>query len=305
MAVDRIAATSDPASGSVSGVWLEHPTLEERLRAYEYSVDDHFVENMGLVLVAGRAFAAAEQPDGGVLLNETAVRALGFRSPPEAVGAVLTVDGTPDRTVVGVIRDFQFDLLDAPVRPMLLAQGDTFRYANVRVVPGTLDVTTDHVQAVWQRLEPSRPFAARLYSDQLSNSPLNIVFRDLVRIIGLATVLAILIACMGLMAIAAYSAQARTREVGVRKVLGASMAHVVLLLSKDLLRLLALAITLAVPAAWLINRLWLQSFAHHITVGPGLLLTSVGLLLALALTTVASQTVRAALADPVESLRYE
>ena len=131
------------------------------------------------------------------------------------------------------------------------------------------------------------------------------IFKDLMYIVGLIAGFAVLIACLGLLGMATYTAESRVKEVGVRKVLGASVSEIVLLLSKDFLKLIAVAVVLAVPLAWFVNNLWMQQFAFRVGLGPSVFVLGVGALLVLALATIGSQATRAALANPVDTLRYE
>lgn len=304
-AIEAVAATSKlPASGSVSGVWLERTGQANAWRAYEYAVDAAFVEALGLRLLAGRMLTDA---DGAATMvtNAAGVRALGFASVDEAVGQQVDVGGAPLR-IIGVVDDYHFDLLDAPVRPLVLRYRPAhFRYATVRVRTDQADRALAQLEATWARFAPPDRFSYTWFDDQLENTMLNIVFRDVARVVGAAAGLAVVLVCLGLLGMAAYTVERRRREISVRRVLGASLSSIVLLLSRDFATLVGLALVVGVPLAWLLNQAWLQTFAYRTTFGPVLLGLSVGGLLVLALAVVSSQTLRAALSNPVKGLRQE
>lgn len=303
--VDVSATSKLPASGSVSGLWLKTGDMPEAVRGYEYAVDEHFIGNLGLELVAG-ADLDETWPSGAVVINETAVADLGFESPSAALNGTITVNDTVDVRVAAVVEDYQFDMLDSPIRPLIIFhQPDQFRYANVRIRPGGESDALAHLEATWARFAPDRPIEHEFFSSQLENSLINIVFRDFLRVIGLIALLAVVIACLGTLGMAAYSVETRRREVGVRKVLGAAASDVVILLSKDFLKLVAIGLFIATPLAWFINRTWLQEFANRTDFGIGVLAVSVGALVVVALVTIGSQTLRAAMTDPVTTLRQE
>ncbi|HMB94400.1 MAG TPA: FtsX-like permease family protein, partial [Rhodothermales bacterium] len=306
-AITKVSATSKlPASGSVNGVWVHLEERADPLRGYEYAIDEHFIDNLGLQLVAGRNFSSAFAADSvqSVIINETAVQDFGYSTPAAALGHTLRMEDGPPVEVVGVVKNYHFNLLVDAIKPMLLHYDpQAFRYANLRVQPGEMERALAHLEATWQQLKVAYPLEYEIFSDQLASNPINVVFRDFIRIIGLVAGLAVIIACLGLFGMAAYSAQVRVREVGVRKVLGASVADVVGLLSKDYVKLVSLAALIAAPLAWGLNNLWLQQFARRIDFGFGVLFITTGVLLVLAFLTIASQTIRAALTNPVDTLR--
>ncbi len=305
----NVSATSKlPASGSVSGVWVKTGDMDRPVRGYEYDVDEHFVGNLSLDMIAGSIFGpgVTTWPGNAIIINQTAAKELGFDSPDAALSASITLDDSVEARVAGVVEDYQFDMLDSPVRPLILRHDpENFRYANVRIRPEAAGAALAHVDATWKRLAPERHFEHEFFSSQLKNSLINILFRDFLRIIGLIALLAVVIACLGTLGMAAYSVETRRKEVGVRKVLGAGVRDVVLLLSMDFVKLVAVGLLIAAPVAWFINNAWLQEFANRTDFGPIVLLSSVGILVLLAVLTIGSQTLRAALADPVQTLRQD
>jgi putative ABC transport system permease protein len=206
--------------------------------------------------------------------------------------------------VVGVIRDFNYKSLHQKIEPVVLhiTPGE-FSSIVVRVQPENMQASLEFLKTQWQRLAPEWPFEYQMVDKQ---------FADLYRseqifgkLFGLFTSLSILIACLGLFGLATFMAKQRTKEIGVRKVLGASVASIVALLSKDFLRLVLIAIVIASPIAWYAMNRWLNGFAYKIDIewwmfaGAGLLAVGIALL------TVSFQSVKAALTNPVKSLRSE
>jgi putative ABC transport system permease protein len=270
-------------------------------------VERDFTRTFGLEIVAGRDFSADFPADtlGALLVNEAAVAAFGWDEP---LGKAVTFhfgEETVEGHVVGVVKDFHFESLHGPIRPLVFNNVwvHTRSYLALRVRPDHLAATLAGIEAAWKRLAPEWPLDLQFLDEQVGAQ-----YREeerLGRITTAFTFLALFIACLGLFGLASYATAQRTKEVGVRKVLGATAPGLVALLSKDFARLVLIAFVLAAPAAYLVLERWLDQFAYRITLS-WMLFAAVGLsALALALLTVSYQAVRAALADPVKALRYE
>lgn len=180
---------------------------------------------------------------------------------------------------------------------------DVIDYFTVRIEGTDLQATIDGLRAIGERFDPEHPFEMNFLDQRLTDFYAR--ERRVALIFGAAAALAVLIACLGLFALAAYTAQSRTKEIGIRKVLGATAASVVALQTTEFAKLVAVAFVIAAPVAFLVMEWWLRDFAYRTTVGAATLLIAGGLALVLAVVTVSSQSIRAALADPVKSLRYE
>jgi putative ABC transport system permease protein len=264
-------------------------------------------ETLALEVTAGRSLSAGFAGDStGALLNEAAVRAMGLEGP---VGRRIVWRNARTYTVVGVVKDFHYASLHEAIGPQVIFGPDPFfdnrprQVFAVRVRTDNLAGTLAGLEATWKDFIPEQPFAYTFLDADLDR-----LYRAEQRIGSLFagfTALALLIACLGLFGLAAFTAERRTKEIGVRKVLGASALQVVLLLSKDFIRLVVLAFVLAAPLAYFGAARWLQNFAYR--VDPGwMLFAAVGVVvLTIALLTVSYQAYRAATADPVRTLRYE
>jgi putative ABC transport system permease protein len=305
--VVRAAASEQPLGNpfSQTTMYAEGASEDESLLLSVLLADPDFAPTAGIALAAGRGFAWGRASDstGAVVLNETAVRALGWPSAEAAVGRRL-LDGEEALEVIGVVRDFHFASLHQPIEPlMLLWSPSPLDVVTARLRPGDVAGALGALEAAWARVGPDRPFDYAFVDERLDR--LYASDRKLGLLFGVFALLAVGIACLGLFGLAAYTAERRTKEIGVRKVMGASVASLAGLLSKDFLKLVLVAAVLAVPLAYLAMRRWLEAFAYHVEIGPGVFVAAGALALGIALLTVSTQALRAASTDPVKALRYE
>jgi putative ABC transport system permease protein len=258
-------------------------------------VDDHFLDVFKIELIAGRDFRPGDKES--VLINETAARELGWKDP---VGRKF-LDGPKE--VVGVVRDFHYGSLHNKIGPMALFYDPGGAQLSVRIRPGDLERTMGVLRSVFEENTHGQPFEFFFLDDAF-----NTLYKKETRtgqIFGAFAGLAILIACFGLLGLASFNVARRTKEIGVRKVLGASVARLVLLLNRDFLHLVVIANLLAWPLAYVAMNKWLEDFAYRISIRPWILLLSSLLALAVAVIVVWGQTVRAARVNPADTLRYE
>ena len=279
-----------------SGISMEH-----------VMADAAYVQTLGLPLVAGRDFDADRASDeAGVLLNLEAVRALGWPTPEAALGEVVVSPGSSiEGPVIGVLGTYHQHGLQQPVPALAVSQQNPWARPLflVRMVPEQRAAVEAEVAAALDELFPGYALESALLADRFAEQ--YDAERRLARIFSVFAALAIALACLGLLGLAAYAAVQRTKEIGVRKVLGASVSSLVALLSKDFVLLVLVAFAVAAPLAWWAMERWLDTFAFRTDLGPGTFLLAGLAGLAIALGTVAAQAFRAAAADPVESLRYE
>ncbi|MCB9265812.1 MAG: ABC transporter permease [Lewinellaceae bacterium] len=273
---------------------------------YTQGVDETFLEAYGLPLVAGRNFAPGRgTEEGSCLLNETAVGLLGFPSAVEAIGEQVRRGGDT-LAVIGVTKDFHHLGLQKPIQPIIFLYRPNSRgYYSLRVEPaaGNMQSTIAAVQRQWYTHFPDDPFSYFFLNEFFGRQyQADVLFG---KIFGFFALLAILVAALGLFGLSSYNVVQRTKEIGIRKVLGASVSGIVRLLSEDFLKLVGLAILVAIPVAWYVMEEWLQNFAFRISIGWWVFLLAGGLALLIAFLTVSVQSVKAALSDPVKALRYE
>lgn len=285
---------------------------EQRYQARTLLVDHDFVGTLQMEIVKGRDFSdkIASDVDEAMLINETAAQMYNWSDP---VGMRFKrIDGQDEQgntvwqtsRIVGVVKDFHFRSLHEEIRPMVMfIQPGWFRFLSIRLNTQYLAETLRFVESTWRQFEPERPldyFFLDSTFDELYRSE-----KRLAQIFVGFSGLAILIACLGLFGLAALSAEQRTKEVGIRKVLGASVAGIVGLLSREFMLLVLLANLIAWPVAYYVMQRWLENFAYRVGVSWWLFAVAGGMALLIALLTVSTQAIRAGLANPVDSLRYE
>ncbi|MBI3110438.1 MAG: ABC transporter permease [Ignavibacteriales bacterium] len=272
------------------------------------SVGYDFLDVLGIELKEGRNFSPAFPSDSmdGIILNETAVKQLGVPEP--AVGQLIVWaenQGQPIYVkVTGVVKDFHFTSFREEIKPFafVFTPSRSWFFA-VKIAGGSMRQTLDAVEATWRRLSPDRPIDYYFLDesiDKLYRSEQN--FRT---VFSTMTGLSVLIACLGLFGLASYTTEQRTKEIGIRKVLGASVGGVIGLLSKEFIKLVFVANIIAWPVAYFAMQRWLQDFSYRINFGWWIFALAGGIALSIALLTVSFQAVKAALTNPVEALRYE
>ncbi len=291
------------------GFWAEvrGERVQSAFRMPHNRVEHDFFKTFGMEFVAGRDFSIEHPTDTAeaFILNETAVRQLGFERPGDAIDIPFgTIAPFRRGRVIGVVRDFNYESLREAVVPIvtyiLPSQANTL---SLRIAPGSMNRVMNHVQAVLDRFSPGGPRRADFLADRLFALYRN--ERRTMRMFGAFSLLAVFIGCLGLFGLAAFSAERRTKEIGIRKVLGATSAGIAAILAQEFTRWVAVANLIAWPLAYFGMTGWLRSFAYRTSIGARPFVLSAALALVVALATVSTQAVKAAVADPVRSLRYE
>ena len=283
----------------------EQPANYEETSLTYTMVDEKYVEALNIEIVEGRNFAPTEHATdvSAFLVNQSAVKALGWQT---ALGKKLKTNnfGKIEGTIIGVVSDFHIGSLKQEIKPLVLPYLRRLpMYIAIRLHPGNVAEAISAVEKTWKKLAPNQPFSytfldqdyARLYNREQQMSHVFQIFSGL----------AILIACLGLFGLAAFTTQQRTKEIGIRKILGASVSGIIYLLSKDFLKLVIIANIIAWPIAYYAMNQWLQGFAYRINLGIGTFILSGLIALLIAILTVSYQAIKAARANPVEALRYE
>lgn len=284
----------------------------EVLTTKSTGIDDYFSETVGFEFAEGRGYSKETNDSLSIILNEAAVKALNIEEP---IGKKISqVQRGPNGntmvpyTIIGVIKNFNFQSLRDEITPLTIQSNESFGggagYAYARIRAGEIANAIKNIENKWKELATNgQPFKYTFLDQDLnrqyeSEKKAGVLF-------SVFSGLAIIIACVGLFGLAAYTANLRTKEIGVRKVLGASVSNVVILLSKDFTKLILLAFVLAVPLAWYLMNNWLEGFAFRISLGVGVFVIAGLVSLAIAWLTVSYQSIRAAIANPVKSLRSE
>ena len=268
----------------------------------EMAVDNDFLDLMDMKLADGRNFNKDMPTDQKkFLVNEAAVKYTGWQKP---VGAKLSMGEPEFSEVIGVVKDFHFASLKDKIEPMaLILTPKTMGYLLIRTEAANLPATISFVEQKWKTFDPKHPME-HFFLDENFDKQYR-AEEKMLTIFGYFSGLTILIACLGLFGLASFTAEQRTKEIGIRKVLGSSVSEIVLLLSRDFAWLVVIAIVLASPIAWYGMHHWLQDFAYRTSISLWVFALAGFVALAIALATVSFQAARAALLNPVKALRTE
>jgi len=306
--IKQISASSlIPATGFSDGGKLKTPDDSDSTSVFYIGTDHNYIENLKLELLYGNNLPldASMNSGGYIVVNEATAKKFGFETTQEIVGEVYYLSNKEDMVeVVGVIKDFYYDLFMDDIGPLVLHYNpEKFRYMNVRISGNNLKETLAFIESKWKQIDKIHTYEYKFFDEQLASS--HAIFGDVISIVGFIAVLAVSIACLGLLGMATYTAETRLKEIGIRKVMGASVKSILLLLSKGFIILLGIAIIIGVPIAYFLNNLWLQMFVYKVNLGISIFGISILIMLILGLLTVGSQTLRAALASPSITLRDE
>ena len=285
-------ATDDPANA---------------IRGVATYIDTAFASLYGLDLLAGKEFAnvtVSEDEDAPwmVIINETASRTLGFASPHEAIDQLLNIGGY-NAQIIGVYKDFNWSSAHEEQQSIVFGLTLSGQHVSLRLAANDLSSAISSIQRIYNNLFPGNvftyAFADEAFDQQYRND------QRFARLFSISAGMAIFIACLGLLGLVAFTAQQRTKEIGMRKVLGATVTNIVGLLSRDFLKLVFVGFLIAVPVAWYTMDQWLENFAYRVDIGAGIFMLSGVVAMLIALLTVGWQAVKAASANPVNSLRNE
>ncbi len=289
------------ASGSEGTETVAGTNNRVRMMMRRSFVDFDYIKTMQMKIIEGRDFMKSHPSDSteAVIVNEAAVKKFGWKNP---IGKQF--EGEPLKTVIGVVKDFNFFSMHTKIGPLIMSiEPGQFHYIVIRVKPQNISSTVNFIESVWKKVVPGRPFEYSFLDQHFDE-----VYKNDERtgeMFGFFSFMAIFIACLGLFGLAAYTAEQRTKEIGVRKVLGGSVKSIVMLLSIDFLKLVFAAIIIAVPVSYLVMNEWLSDFAYRVTINPWIFVLTALLALAIAFMTISFQAVKAATSNPVKALKYE
>ena len=292
------------------GLYKEGKTVNDARIVHTNAVDESFLQTLAIKPVAGRLFSPEFPADtsNSLIINEEAVKQLGFASPQAAIGGKTFFDfrgRTYNFSIVGVVKDFHFQDLHVPIAPYAFQLNNTpsYNYLIVHAEATNISSLLKSIEATWHKLNPNEPFEYSFLDEDFQRN--YDAENRLASIVSYFTIIAILISCLGLFGLATFSAERRTKEIGVRKVLGATVPNIVGLLSKDFLKLVCISILIASPLAWYAMNKWLQDFAYRTNISWTVFVITAVVALMIALITISFQAIRAALSNPVKSLRTE
>jgi len=291
--------------------YKEGQNMSDAIRTRMNWVDAGYLKTLNIKPVAGRLFADEFPGDTSnrMVLNETAVKEIGLGSPQAALNKKIYFDYQGRQyafEIIGVVKDFHFEDMHLPITPYgyrLNNPNDWFNYMVVHAKQGDIGPLLKSIEASWHKLNPNEPFEYSFLDEDFQKN--YDAENRLASIVSYFTLIAIIICCLGLFGLATFSAEQRIKEIGVRKVLGASVTGIVTLLSKDFLKLVVIAIVIASPLAWYIMHNWLQDFAYRVNIGWLVFVIAGIIAVLIAFITISFQAIRAANANPVKSLRTE
>jgi putative ABC transport system permease protein len=272
----------------------------------EYFTDENYISNLNLKLVAGSDFTGnpTQKHEQYVIINEKFIKQFQLGSSAEAVGKTIIVGDSTLLTIKGVLKDFLFKPANYALGPMMLRyKPQNWSILNLSVASGNTMQTTAQLEAAWKKLDPYHPLQGRFYEDDIQ--AIFADMRDITWMIAVISMLGITIACLGLLGITIYTMQSKTKEISIRKVVGASPISLVRLLTRSYVQVMMIAILLAMPIAVLIANRLLQEMNQRITLNAGLFIPGILAIVLLSALTIGSQTLRAAFLNPVKGLREE
>ena len=275
-----------------------------QVMANRLRVDENFVKTFGMQMAAGRFFSKDFGDNGtGYVVNETALKAMGLNT-KNAIGKIISISlEDKEAPIIGVVKDFNFKPVQEPIEPLVMKTNFGGGYVVMRTTPASIRKVIGTLQKSFHNVYGDYPFSYGFVSDDLSK--LYITEQTMEKLFNVFSILSIVISCLGLFGLATFAAQQRIKEIGIRKVLGASEAGIATLLSKDFIQLVLISFVIAFPVAWWAMNKWLQSFAYRINISWWVFAVAGLAALLIALLTVSFQAIKAAIANPVKSLRTE
>ncbi|HEX6849239.1 MAG TPA: ABC transporter permease [Chitinophagaceae bacterium] len=291
-------------------LYKEGDNMNSAKRTFMNWTDASFLQTLGIKAVAGRLFSPEFPADTTfrMVLNEEAIHKIGFKNSQDAIGKKVGIDWQGQTywwEIVGVVKNFHFVDLHTAIEPygFQLNNSQSFNYLVAHAKTNNIGSVLQSIGNTWKILNPNEPFEYTFLDDDFQKN--YEADNRLASIVRNFTIIAILISCLGLFGLATFSAEQRTKEIGVRKVLGASVGNVVGLLSKEFLKLVFVAILIASPVTWFVMNKWLQDFAYRTNISWLVFAITAAIAIGIALLTISFQAIKAALANPVKSLRTE
>jgi ABC-type antimicrobial peptide transport system permease subunit len=282
----------------------DHGVIKDDVTEMKF-VDENYINMFGLKMLAGQKVIKVDPKDTvqNIVANETLIHKLSILDPEKAIGQHIVLNGRP-ANIIGVIQDFQSESKHKKRRAcVLMYYADAFFMANVKLQPREISSTIDNISKTWTGLFPDNLFEYQFLDDHIASFYTQ--EQKVYTAFKLFSSIAILIGCLGLYGLISFAASQRTREVGIRKVLGAPLISIVGLFSKEFILLISIAFFIAAPIGYYSMQNWLQNYAYHIKVGAGTFLISIAASFVIAGITISYQTIKAALVNPVKSLRSE
>jgi putative ABC transport system permease protein len=309
--IRAVTASSEmPGQGFVHGLIIPQGYKEQdNTFAPWLSVDYNFIQTLNMHIIAGRNFIKGTGTDylNAFIINESAVRAYGWKTPENAIGKTFIrgklADGKKGN-IIGVVKDFDFNSLSNPMEPLVMdINVPRFTEFAINIQVDHVNETIQRIKQEWDKIFPERVFEYSFLDKDIDNQ-----YRDkenFSRMIEYFALAAIVLSCSGLFSLAFFLAVKRTREIGIRKVLGANVSTIMMLLSLDFIKMVLISAVIASPIAWYLTSSWLQTFAYRVPIDWWIFVAAAFMAVVIAFITISFQSVKAAIANPVKSLRSE
>ncbi len=306
--IESISAISHiPGAGIIMGDNFKIGGQDEKYEVDYFHVDEDYLQNMAIKLLAGNNFndQSIEFNKSKIIINQLAVEKFGFETLPDALGQVIyKANDSIGFEIIGIVPNYIHRHLlmhDAPMA--LLYDPDEFNQLQVKYSGRDEDVI-EAIHTAWAKVNPHLKIDYKFFEDEM-NELYHVFFGLLIKVVGLVAFLAIMISCLGLLGMATYTAETKSKEVAIRKTLGATAFGITMQLSMGFIKLVGIAILIGLPVAWLLNNLWLETLAYRVHLSVGTISTALIFILILSVLTVGSQTIRAALTNPSDIFRNE
>ena len=289
-------------NNSATNFAFDHKDDEDYSLFIKYADEDYF-KTFGLRLIAGKSFEKSDTINE-VVVNETLVKKLGVKTPNDIIGKEIRLGRSPWKTIVGVVKDFKTNSLREDVKPLLIAEKKEFYGVTaVKLRSSNISKTKAGIESAWNKSFPEYAYTTSFMDEDIADfykqeEQLSLLYKIFAGI-------AIFISCLGLYGLVSFMAVQRTKEIGIRKVLGASVQNIIYLFSKEFIILILVGFMVAIPVAYFMMSNWLQNFVFRIKITPGVFLIAVLVSIIIAWVAVGYKSIKAAIANPVKSLRSE
>ncbi len=300
------AASHIPGIGNLRDTEIKLQEEDEPLNAHWFSVSPDYISTMGLNIVAGEDLPRDLDSKNELftIISELAVNTLDLGSPEDAVGKNLIVEDSLNLKIIGVVEDYKYCALFMPFRPLILrVTPDDYRVAALRINTGNLPATVKKFNDEWAEIDPYHQMEGMLLDEEIRD--FYSYFEDIIYTLGFVTFISIIIASLGLLGMASYSIETRTKEVGIRKVFGAKSLNILYTFSWSSIKSLVIAAIIAVPLAYIGNNLWLEYMPLHVSFGAGNIIGGLMVVLIIGTLSILSQTLKVSNTNPSETLKYE
>jgi putative ABC transport system permease protein len=299
-------SSHNPAVGRSHGADFQRNEDDERLGLNHFSVDDNYISTFGITLLAGRDF---EPGDGDgkekfIILNETAVKAVGFETPHEAIGQEIILNKENRVQIIGVVKDYHYEPLMKSIEPMALRfMPDSYENINLKISSAKMPSVISDLQETWKLIDSKRELKYSFLDQEMDH--FYFFLGDITSIVTAVSLFAIFISCLGLLGMVSFQLQTKVKEIGIKKVLGATTQYLIMSLTRQFSMVIIISVVVFVPIAVLVSDLWLNLMATRVSIGFGVIAMALLIVGCLGLVTIISQVIKAATANPVNALRNE